>query len=153
MHIYERCQTKRDVEISDLRRKEILHPTVCLFTSSTLSLSNANRLSRLLSYWAFVQWAFVQWAFVLVGVCPTLIPMWNNSGEKEFRASLYVWVSTMMTGSFWTVSRGHILAIFNRHSSTMNFVKEKQGGLIHTGLKRGHSSTSPEINWLVPLFH
>ena len=35
-----------------------------------------------------------------------------------------------------TVSRGHILVFFNRHCSTMNLVKEKQGGLVPPGLKR-----------------
>ena len=34
------------------------------------------------------------------------------------------------------MSRGHILVFFNRHCSTMNLVKEKQGGLVPTGLKR-----------------
>ena len=39
-------------------------------------------------------------------------------------------------GSFQTVSRGHILAFFNRHCSTMNLAREKQGGLVPPGLKR-----------------
>ena len=34
------------------------------------------------------------------------------------------------------MSRGHILVFFNRHCSTMNHMKEKQGGLVPTGLKR-----------------
>ena len=34
------------------------------------------------------------------------------------------------------MSRGHILVFFNRHCSTMNLVKEKQGGLVPRGLKR-----------------
>ena len=33
------------------------------------------------------------------------------------------------------MSRGHILVFFNRHCSTINPVKEKQGGLIPTGLQ------------------
>ena len=46
-------------------------------------------------------------------------------------------ISTMWwPGSFQTVSRGHILTFFNRHWSTMNLVKEKQGGLVRPGLKR-----------------
>ena len=46
-------------------------------------------------------------------------------------------LSTMWwPGSFQTVSRGHILVFFNRHCSTMNLVKEKQGGLVPPGLKR-----------------
>ena len=36
----------------------------------------------------------------------------------------------VMTGSFQTVSRGHILDFFDRHCSTMNLVKENQGGLV-----------------------
>ena len=39
-------------------------------------------------------------------------------------------------GSFQTVSRGHILVFFNRHCSTMNLVKEKQGGPVPPDLKR-----------------
>ena len=31
---------------------------------------------------------------------------------------------------------GNILVFFNRHCSTMNLVKEKQGGLVPPGLKR-----------------
>ena len=42
----------------------------------------------------------------------------------------------VMTWYFQTVSRGHILVFFNRHCSTMNLVKEKQGGLVPPGLKR-----------------
>ena len=34
------------------------------------------------------------------------------------------------------MSRGHILVFFNRHCSTMNLVKEKQGGLVSLGHKR-----------------
>ena len=34
------------------------------------------------------------------------------------------------------MSRGHIIVFFNRHCSTMNLVKEKQGGLVPPGLKR-----------------
>ena len=32
---------------------------------------------------------------------------------------------------------GHILVFFKRHCSTMNLMKEKQGGLVPPGLKRG----------------
>ena len=46
-------------------------------------------------------------------------------------------LSTMWwTGSFRTVNRGHLLVFFNRHCSTMNILKDKQGELIPTGLKR-----------------
>ena len=34
------------------------------------------------------------------------------------------------------MSRGHILVFYNRHCSTMNLVKEKQGGLVILGHKR-----------------
>ena len=34
------------------------------------------------------------------------------------------------------MSRGHIIVFFNRHCSTMNLVKEKQGWLVPPGLKR-----------------
>ena len=40
------------------------------------------------------------------------------------------------SGGFRTAIRGHVLVIFNRHCSTMNLVKEKQGGLDPTGLER-----------------
>ena len=50
---------------------------------------------------------------------------------------VYMVLSTMWwPGCFQTVSRGHILVFFNRHCSTMNLVKEKQGGLVPPGLKR-----------------
>ena len=43
----------------------------------------------------------------------------------------------VMTGSLQTVSRGHVLVVSKKkHCSTMNLVKEKQGGLIILGLKR-----------------
>ena len=38
-------------------------------------------------------------------------------------------------GWFQTVSRGQVLVFFYRHSTRMYFIKEKQGGLIPTGLK------------------
>ena len=45
--------------------------------------------------------------------------------------------------SFQTVSRGHVLVFFNRHCSTMNLVKEKQGGLQSLRAPRdGHSISS-----------
>ena len=68
--------------------------------------------------------------------------MWNSSGEKQILQGITVCLvsavlSTMWwPGSFQTMSRGHILVFFNRHCSTLNLVKEKQGGLVPTGLKR-----------------
>ena len=68
--------------------------------------------------------------------------MWNSTGEKRILQGITVCLvsavlSTMWwPGSFQTMSRGHILVFFNRHCSTMNLVKEKQGGLVPTGLKR-----------------
>ena len=70
------------------------------------------------------------------------IPMWNSSGGKRILQGITVCLvsavlSTMWwSGSFQTVSRGHILVFFNRHCSTMNLVKEKQGELVPPGLKR-----------------
>ena len=39
-------------------------------------------------------------------------------------------------GIFQNMSRGHILVFSNRHCSTMNLVKEEQGGLVPPGFKR-----------------
>ena len=39
-------------------------------------------------------------------------------------------------GRFQTASRGQVLVFFYRHSTRMYLMKEKQGGLIPTGLKR-----------------
>ena len=39
-------------------------------------------------------------------------------------------IEHVMRSSYQTVSRGHILVFFNRRCSTMNIVKEKQGGLV-----------------------
>ena len=67
------------------------------------------------------------------------IPMRNSSGGKGILKGVTVCLvsavlSTMWWhGSFQTVS---IFVSFNRHCSTMNFVKEKQGGLVPPGLKR-----------------
>ena len=68
--------------------------------------------------------------------------MRNSSGEKRILQGITVCLvsavlSTMRwPGSFQTMSRGQILVFFNRHCSTMNLVKEKQGGLVPTSLKR-----------------
>ena len=68
--------------------------------------------------------------------------MWNSSGGKRNSSGHHcmsgVWgiAHYVMTWYFQTVSRGHILVFFNRDCSTMNLVKEKQGGLVPPGLKR-----------------
>ena len=65
------------------------------------------------------------------------IRMWTSLGGF-FRASLYVWYLQYwaLCGSFRTVSRCHIIVFFNRHCSTLNLVKEKQGGLIPTSIRQ-----------------
>ena len=74
--------------------------------------------------------------------------MWNSSGGKGNSSGHYCLSGVcgiehyVMIWYFQTVSRGHILVFFNRHCSTMNLVKEKQGGLVPPGLKDGHSSSS-----------
>ena len=68
--------------------------------------------------------------------------MLNSLWEKEILQGIPVCLvsvvlSTMWwPGSFQTVSRGYVLVFFNRYCSTMNLVKEKQGGLVPPGLKR-----------------
>ena len=68
--------------------------------------------------------------------------MWNSTGEKRILQGITVCLVSAVLSTVWwpgcfqTMSRGHILVFFNRHWSTMNLVKEKQGGLVPTGLKR-----------------
>ena len=68
--------------------------------------------------------------------------MWNSSGENGILQGITVCLVSAVLSTMWwpgrfqTVSRGHILVFFNRHCSTMNLVKEKQGGLVPPGLKR-----------------
>ena len=66
--------------------------------------------------------------------------MWNSSGGGGGGILQGITVCLMSAAFghyicddlvvFKTVSRGHILVFFNRHCSTMNLVKEKQGGLV-----------------------
>ena len=67
---------------------------------------------------------------------------WGIVGGKKglLRASLYVWYL-----QYWALcdelvvsscEQGSGTCLFYRHSTTMNFMKEKQGGPIPSGLKR-----------------
>ena len=60
----------------------------------------------------------------------------RNSSGHHCMPGIYNIEHYAMTRSLQTVSRGHVLVLSNRHCSTMNLVKEKQGGLILSGLKR-----------------
>ena len=53
-------------------------------------------------------------------------------------SSIYNMAHYVMT-CFQTVSRGQVLVFFNIHSTTMNLVKEKQGGPILMGLESHHA--------------
>ena len=66
MHFYERCQTKEIFEISDFRRREILHlRPVCLFLHQFKTIP----VKRI--YVGFCPSGLLsQGAFVLVGFCP-----------------------------------------------------------------------------------
>ena len=68
--------------------------------------------------------------------------MWNSSGGNRNSSGITVGlVSAVLSAIWWpvsfqTVSRDHVIVFFNRHCSTMNLVKERQGGLVSLGLKR-----------------
>ena len=65
-----------------------------------------------------------------------------GGGERKILQGIIVCLVSAVLSTMWwsrsfqTVSRGHIVVFFNKHSSTVNLVKEKQGGLVPPGLKR-----------------
>ena len=67
--------------------------------------------------------------------------MWNSSEEGIIQGITVCLVSAVLStmwwpGSFQTVRKDHILVFFNRHCSTMNLVRAKQGRLVPPGLQR-----------------
>ena len=71
------------------------------------------------------------------------IPMWNSSRGGGGNSSGHHCLSGVRgighyvtTWLFSNCEQGSHTCLFNRHCSTMNLVKEKQGGLVPSGLKR-----------------
>ena len=60
----------------------------------------------------------------------------RNSSGHHCMHGIYNIEHCVIIWYFSNVSMGYILGIFNRHCSTMNIAKGKQGGRISTGYKR-----------------